>query len=295
MALQHDRKMAWRNTHTRNTKQVIEQEGKPMTTSLAITNDQDFWSNQQLAALKQLGLNSASNGDLAVFFHQAKKTGLDPFARQIYLIERGGRYGIQTSVDGLRIVAQRSGEYAGQAGPFWCGEDGVWKDVWIGKNPPYAAKVGVYRKGFSEPLYAVAKWDSYALSSPVWKKMPDLMLAKCAESLALRKAFPNDLSGLYSDEEMSQADSGQDSTVKPVRVTPEPVVVDAQPVGYIPSDIPTEAKWETIMEELLQTAKKDELKQFWNNNKDLLDLVVPDGEGKTLRMLVLEKVALAND
>lgn len=283
--------MAWRNTHTRNTEQVIEQEGKPMTTSLAIKNDQDFWSNQQLAALKQLGLNNASNGDLAVFFHQAQKTGLDPFARQIYMIERGGRYGIQTSVDGLRIVAQRSGEYAGQAGPFWCGEDGVWKDVWIGKTPPYAAKVGVYRKGFAEPLYAVAKWDSYALASPVWKKMPDLMLAKCAESLALRKAFPNDLSGLYTDEEMSQADSGQDSTVKPVKVTLEPVVAEVvQPVSP-----QSETDWEGIMEKFNECENKEDLKKFWDKNKTLLDEIVPDGEGKTLRMLVLEKVATNND
>ena len=263
-----------------------------MTTSLAITNDQTFWSQQQLAALKQIGLNNASNGDLAVFFHQAQKTGLDPFARQIYMIERAGRYGIQTSIDGLRIVAQRSGEYAGQAGPYWCGEDGVWKDVWINKTPPYAAKVGVYRKGFSEPLYAVARWDSYAVpNSPIWRKMPDVMLAKCAESLALRKAFPNDLSGLYTDEEMSQADSGQDSTVKPVRVTPEP----AGPIGYEPTSLPNEEAWEEVMAELTSLNNKDSLKVFWNENKSLLDLVVPDGEGKTLRMLVLEKVALAND
>lgn len=264
-----------------------------MTTSLAIKSDQEFWSNQQLAALKQLGLSNASNGDLAVFFHQAQKTGLDPFARQIYMIERGGRYGIQTSVDGLRIVAQRSGEYAGQAGPYWCGEDGKWTDVWIGKIPPYAAKVGVYRKGFAEPLYAVARWDSYAVpNSPMWRKMPDVMLAKCAESLALRKAFPNDLSGLYTDEEMSQADSGQDATVKPVRVTPEPVVAAIVEPEITPE---LEQAWEDLMEEFSGLSKKDELKTFWNNNKDLLDRVVPDGEGKTLRMLVLEKVALAND
>lgn len=264
-----------------------------MTTSLAITNEQEFWSNQQLSALKQLGLNNASNGDLAVFFHQAQKTGLDPFARQIYMIERGGRYGIQTSIDGLRIVAQRSGEYAGQAGPYWCGEDGEWKDVWIAKIPPYAAKVGVYRKGFAEPLYAVARWDSYAVpNSPIWRKMPDVMLAKCAESLALRKAFPNDLSGLYTDEEMSQADSGQDSTVKAVRVTPEPIAaVTVEPV-LTPE---TEEALEAVVEKLLSLKNKEELKQFWNENRNLLDCIIPDGEGKTLRMLILEKVALAND
>ena len=109
-----------------------------MSTSLAITTDQTYWSAQQISALKSLGLAQADSGDLAFFFHQAQRTGLDPFARQIYMINRGGKYGIQTSIDGFRIIAQRSGEYAGQAGPYWCGEDGQWVDVWLKSTPPIA-------------------------------------------------------------------------------------------------------------------------------------------------------------
>ena len=173
--------------------------------ALAVNSDQNFWDEQQLAALKQIGLANAPKPELAVFLHYCQRTGLDPFARQIYMIERGGRYTIQASIDGLRIVAQRSNEYAGQAGPFWCGADGVWTDVWLQATPPTAAKVGVMRKGFTEVLWAVAKFESYNANSPIWKKMPDLMIAKCAEALALRKAFPNDLSGIYTAEEMEQA------------------------------------------------------------------------------------------
>ena len=132
-----------------------------MATSLVISNEQTYWTDTQLSALKQLGLSNANAGDLAFFFHQAQRTGLDPFARQIYMIERGGRFGIQTSIDGLRIVAQRSGEYAGQTSPMWCGADGVWRDVWLESTPPVAARIGVYRKDFAEPLYAVAKYESY--------------------------------------------------------------------------------------------------------------------------------------
>jgi len=243
-----------------------------VTTTLAITNEQKFWTDAQLAALKSLGLNNASQGDLAFFFHQAQRTGLDPFARQIYMIERGGRYGIQTSIDGLRIVAQRSGKYAGQTSPYWCGEDGEWKDVWLGKTPPFAAKVGVYRDGFAEPTWAVARLDSYCPMGRdgkpmgLWNKMPDVMLAKCAEALALRKAFPNDLSGIYTDDEMSQAEVVEEPKPKPKKVELQ-VVQNAEVVEPI--------DWIPILVEIQEATSRDQLKVIWNENAKLLDATIP--------------------
>ena len=251
-----------------------------MSTSLAITTDQSYWSPQQLSALKSLGLAQADAGDLAFFFHQAQRTGLDPFARQIYMINRGGKYGIQTSIDGFRIIAQRSGEYAGQTAPYWCGEDGIWKDVWLANTPPAAAKIGVYRQGFPEPLWAVVRWESYAvLNNPIWKKMPDVMLAKCAESLALRKAFPNDLSGIYTDEEMGQAEVVEER-VKPQRV--ELKSVANEPVKIVP-----EVDWEPIMKEIDEAKDLPSLKAVWDKHKDLLDLTVGN-TGTTLRSVLLD-------
>lgn len=251
-------------------------------TTLAITSDQSFWSEKQISALKALGLANASNGDLAFFFHQAQRTGLDPFARQIYMIERGGRYGIQTSIDGLRIIAQRSGEYAGQAGPYWCGDDGQWTDVWLKPTPPTAAKVGVYRAGFSDALWAVAKWDSYAQNSPIWKKMPDLMLAKCAESLALRKAFPNDMSGLYTDEEMGQADSHVvEAKIKPQKV--ELKAVESEPIVVI------DINWESVLSDVDNATSLSELKEVWNKHLTALDLTIPN-TNESLRSILLDKV-----
>ena len=174
-------------------------------------------TDEQVRLIKDTIIPGASDDELALFVNQANRTRLDPFAKQIYSIKRYSSvthsqvYQVQISIDGARLVAQRSGEYAGQTPTYWCGADGIWVDVWLQDVPPKAAKVGVYRNGFVEALTAVALWDQYAVKdkedklTTMWKKMGSLMLGKCAEMLALRRAFPMELSGLYSTEEMDQA------------------------------------------------------------------------------------------
>lgn len=205
-----------------------------------------IWDRDQLDVIKTLICPGASDAELALFGQVCQQTGLNPFARQIYGIVRNSRkqvngrwiddpkMTIQTSIDGLRLIAERSGKYLGQVGPEWCGEDGIWRDIWLSKEHPAAARVGVIKAGLAQPTWAVARWDTYVQTftdretkqpvvSQMWAKMPDAMLAKCAEALALRKVFPQETSGLYTNDEMGQADNPKLSAVETVEATAQPV------------------------------------------------------------------------
>jgi phage recombination protein Bet len=245
--------------------------------TLPAHGDASVWSESEKALVEAAGL--VSRGRLAprpvveAFLVHCRRTGLDPIARQIYCIERGGKWTTQISIDGARLVAERSGQYAGQTPTQWTGDGVTWTDVWLAGGNPAAARVGVHRVGFAEPLYAVATWDAYNAGTPIWKKMPALMLGKCAEMLALRKAFPQDLSGLYSAEEMDQAAPAREE--RPTVGEPARAAVTAPAA--------TRDWWA----EVTASGSVDELRVLWRAAQEAGALAEVNAEGVTLEQFIL--------
>lgn len=194
------------------------------------STDSGDWTAEEKAVVEAAGLvfkhtwgdrhgqvELAPRAVIAKFKHTCERTGLDPLARQIYCIGRfssgGVEWAIQTAIDGFRVIAERSGKYAGQDAPEWLTAKGEWVQVFVKQSHgehPLAARISVYRHDWKadKPAVGIATWDEYAQTTKkgdltaMWRQRGAGQLAKCAEALALRKAFPQDLAGLYTDDEM---------------------------------------------------------------------------------------------
>lgn len=239
---------------------------EPQSGTLALSGDQIEWSPVQQAALAHIGIDEAPLADQQVFMHICQRVRLDPFARQIYMIPRQEgtgqtrktRWTIQTGIDGFRLIAERHPQYRGQVGPQWCGEDGVWVDVWLHPTkPPVAARVGVLRADREGPIWGVAIFREYAQTvtydgqtrlTKMWREKGAHMIAKCAEALGIRKAFPTEIGGLHTEDELGAAAPAGDTppaagrhavsvaelTGAPVSVEPEPSPPGPEPAAAAP-------------------------------------------------------------
>ncbi len=193
-------------------------------TRLELVSGQDMFSAAQLASLRQLGVDKATTADLMVYFHVIQRTGLDPFARQIYMINRkdkhsptGFRQTIQTGIDGYRKIGHEAADQAGDTIGFedttWYDSDGHGYPVWLGKSHPSACRVVIRKNG--QPFPGVVLWAEIAGTdydgNPVqqWKAQGAHMLEKCAEAFAWRRAYPQRFQGVYTSEELGSDDDQQ--------------------------------------------------------------------------------------
>jgi phage recombination protein Bet len=175
---------------------------------------------ESVELIRQTYAKDLNAEELSLFMADAHHRGLSIVKRQIYAAKYNGKMTIMVGIDGYRSQAESHPEYAGQEGPFYCGPDGQWTETWLGEGPPAAAKVGIYRKGFVHPITEVALWSEYNnASNAMWKRFPTVMLAKCAEARAIRKAFPAQLGGTYIAEEMDQSRRDAVETTGTVRTS----------------------------------------------------------------------------
>lgn len=214
----------------------------------------------QIAPVKEHIAPGSSDAELQLFLYQVNRTGLDPFSKQIYCIRRYNpaqqkeTATYQVAIDGLRLIAERTGQYDGQEGPWFCGKDGIWTDIWTSDTPPFAAKSFVFRKGITRPFSGIAYFSAYVSRkkdgsvTAMWAKMPAHMIAKCSEALALRKAFPQETSGIYAEDEMDTIDVKQEDTNQPPLPTQQqqaqipPTATASRPRGRPPQAAPIQTQ-----------------------------------------------------
>ncbi len=179
---------------------------------------------EQVDLLKRTVARDCDSDELSLFLHVCQRTGLDPFAKQIYAIKRLDRalgrevMTIQTGIDGYRLVADRTGRYAP-------GREPTFELDKAGRLVSATAYGKKFAGGVWHDVSATARWSEYLQTgrdgkpTKFWARMPYAQLAKCAESLLIRKCCPADLSGLYTHDEMGQADTAAIEVGNPVQAS----------------------------------------------------------------------------
>ena len=184
----------------------------------AITTEQaPTITPEQLALIKKTIAKDATATELELFLYDNARRGIHPLDKLLHFTKRGGKYVPVTSIDLMRSRAAMTQAYGGQDDAIFVGTP---------KTADFAATVTVYRfvQGQRCPFTATARWSEYKPDHDMmWQKMPHTLLGKCAEALALRKGFPQELSGLYEAAELAQADN------ETIRQAAPPLIVEATP------------------------------------------------------------------
>ena len=225
-------------------------------------------TSEQRELIKRTICAGATDQEMQVFFYDCERRGVHPLDKLIHFTKRSGKYTPITSIDFMRQRAHQSGSYAGEDEPIWTLNNA---------GAPESCQYAVYRmvQGQRCKWTATARWDEYFPGESVgfmWKKMPFLMLCKCAEALALRKAFPAELQGLYANEEMDQA-GPEDRPSRNLKVvesgnTKTSVYDPTQSLNH-PAQ-PTETPDAPYKKKLLNAASEQEVQAIYNETPDEL-------------------------
>ncbi len=237
------------------------------------------YEHETLEFIRQEIAQGAPDPQLEYFLRLCQARGLDPTAREIYYIARNSRDGkkwtAQIGIDGYRTMAERTGLYDGQdAATYTFDNDGKLE----------SATVIVYRKGTARGIPGTAFFSEYVQRDrdgsvvDMWKRMPRNQLAKCAEALALRKAFPRNLGGVYTREEMAQAENAP-IDVTPARTLPEGATKADRVRGALAQQV-QEVEPPTKIDETREAA--DELDISNMTNDDITQLVADEARARGL-------------
>lgn len=162
-----------------------------MTKELTVTNTMlDFTRAEVVQTVKATVGRDLTDAELALFIEHCKATRLNPYKREVWAIKAGGRLQVMTGINGFLSIANNH--------PMF---DGMEVEV-DDDQKPTKATCKVYRKDRRFPAVGVALLKEYGKDTPIWRQMPRVMLTKVAKSIAIREAFPMELNGLYSEEEM---------------------------------------------------------------------------------------------
>ena len=195
-------------------------------------------SKKEIELIKRTVARDATDEELHLFLYDCKRRGVHPLDKKLHFTKVGGRYTPITSIDFLLSQAAATGAYAGSDDTVFVEEDGR----------PHAATTTVYRivQGHRCAFTATARFEEYLprAGAPMWMKMPYAMLGKCSLALALRRGFPQETAGLYTSDEMQQAEPvyaapATTTTTQPVLGSPvlgSPVLEEEPPPPDDPPD-----------------------------------------------------------
>lgn len=155
-----------------------------------------------VATIKQTVCKGASDAQLSMFLEVCKRTGLDPFLKEIYFVADRGI--IMAGRDGYLRVANEDPQFDGM-------ETRVERDE---KNIPIKAICTVWRKDRTHPVVCEAYYSEYKKSGPVWSQYPSAMISKVAEVLALKRSFA--INGVVTEEEIGKDGGGSAAAAQDV-------------------------------------------------------------------------------